>query len=96
MGGYFEDGKVTTGDAAPLKQYVYNVGLALSQLFSCLLGGDPDESICSRSARGSLAGYPIAKYFFEPILNAIMGSNVHCWNSMEIDEDFKKELWSWK
>lgn len=96
MGGYFEDGRVITGEAPMLKQYVYNVGLALSQLVSCLIGGDPDESICSRSARGSLAGYPLARYFFEPLLNGIMGSPDHCRNSMEPDEDFKKEIWSWK
>lgn len=94
MGGYFEDGRVITGEAPRLKQYVYNVGLALSQLVSCLLGGDPDESICSRSARG--ANYPLCRYVLLPLLNGIMGSPDHCQNSMEPDEDFKKEIWSWK
>lgn len=96
MGGYFEDGRVINGEAPLLKQFVYNVGLSLSQLVSCLLGGDPDESICSRAARGSIAGYPFAKRIMEPLLNWIMGSADHCRNSMEPDEDFKKELWRWK
>jgi hypothetical protein len=96
MGGYFEGGGVTRGEARPLVQYVYNVGLSLSQTISAILGGDPDESICSRTARARIAGNRFCQFILEPFLNAIMGSQDHCQNSLELDEDFKKEIWRWK
>jgi hypothetical protein len=80
------------GTAPRAYQYVFNVGLAASQMLSAVLGGDPDESICSRAGRAKLAGKYIghvAVYF----LDRLMGMG-HCVNSIEPDES-DKEIWSW-
>lgn len=93
MGGHFEDPRLRDGTAPSLYQYVFNIGLSASQFFSTLLGGDPDESICSRAGRAAQGGNLLCIVLLVPILNAIMGKD-HCRYSIEPDEG-DKEIWSW-
>ena len=90
-----EDGKLFW----PL-QWVYNVLLAISQLASAILGGDPDESISGRTGKASLAGKLWFVKFQEPVINWIFldpisdKSEGHCRKSIEKDEG-KKQIWNW-
>lgn len=92
MGGYFEDDRLRLGTAPRVYQYVFNVGLAGSQFISAILGGDPDESICSRAGRAKLSGSLIGVVLVF-LLDSLMGKD-HCVNSIEPDES-AKEIWSW-
>lgn len=81
-----------------MKLYLRNLGLSLDQFVNAILLGDPDESICGRTARAIQSGRP--KWFVPTIavvINFIYGSSKH------LDEDaieheerpWEKELWSW-
>lgn len=37
-------------------RYLLNILIAIDQLGNAILGGDPDETISSRAAKGALAG----------------------------------------
>jgi len=78
---------------------LYNCGLCLDQsVNTVLLFGDPDESICGRTARAIKSGK--AKWFvpaIASIVNLIYGSSKHLdEESIEPEErPWEKELWSW-
>lgn len=79
-------------------QYAYNLGLSLDQMTNTVLGGDPDESICGRTARAIKSGKP--KWFVPGIayvVNFIYGSKYHLeFDSIEPEErPWEKEVWSW-
>lgn len=93
-----------------VNQYLYNLGVSLSQLLSVLLGGHPDSSISTRSGR-ALKYYSQSdflrvtswqyKYFVFQcfIIDAIMylpdGRQWdHCLRSIE-EEAKAKEIWNW-
>lgn len=38
-----------------MKKYIWNLLVAIDQLGNALTGGDPDETISSRSAKGQIA-----------------------------------------
>lgn len=76
-------------------QWGYNVGVALSQVLSAILGGDPDETICSRVGRAEKAGKKWAIKYASPFLDFLLGEEGHTKLSVEHDEAFKKEMWDW-
>ena len=78
--------------------YLRNVGLSLDQLINTLALGDPDESICGRTARAVKSGNP--KWFvplIASVVNVIYGGKYHLeFDSIEPEErPWEKELWSW-
>ena len=83
-----------------MRQYVYNVFLAMSQFLNSLLLGDPDESISGRLGRAYLSGRP--KWWVTPWMTFVdwmfvmlFGEIQHCIKSVEYGEEHAKELWSW-
>jgi hypothetical protein len=75
-------------------QYVFNLGLSISQCANTVLGGDPDESLSSRLGRGRSKGIWPVKYALAPLVDLILGPD-HCHQCIECDERFEKELWAW-
>lgn len=79
-------------------RYLRNLGLSLDQFVNAILLGDPDESLCGRTARAMKSG---RHKWFVPIIasvvNFIYGSKDHLENdSIEPEErPWEKELWSW-
>lgn len=74
-------------------QYCFNFFLCMSQLGSTILGGDPDESISSRTGKGMLKKHPVAMVL-GTIINTILWDKNHCVNSIERDEG-RKQIWRW-
>lgn len=68
-----------------LKQYIWNVLIAIDQLFNALFGGDPDETISSRVGKRVKSGDPdlVSEVLCE-VLDAI--DENHCEESIEYDE----------
>lgn len=81
------------GHAPKPIQYAYNVALACSQLVSAVLGGDPDESISSRTGKASRAGKWWFKAVQEPVIDFLIVKG-HCQQAIE-DEEGQKQLWDW-
>lgn len=75
-------------------QYVYNFGIMLSQSLSVFLGGDPDESVSSRTGKAAAAGKWWFKNVQEPVINAMFADKNHCKDAIEPDEGCK-EIWHW-
>jgi len=75
-------------------QYVYNIGVMLSQNLSVILGGDPDETVCSRAGKAARAGRWWAVHMLVPFLNWFMHEENHCAKVIEDDEG-KKAVWDW-
>lgn len=94
MGGLFEDPSLRDGTAPKWFQYIFNLGLSASQAISVILGGDPDESISSRTHKASIAGKRWFRFVQEPFINWLLGDNNHCKNAVEWDEG-KKQVWDW-
>lgn len=77
------------------KQYVFNVGLAISQFLNVWLGGHPDESISSRLGRAQLdpnasktakkAAWAVDKLF----------GPEHCLRACEVRVYRNQEVFSW-
>lgn len=82
------------GEATILLQYVYNLGVSLSQFGSAVLGGDPDESLSGRTGKASRAGKWWHVHVQEPAINRLFKDPKHCFNAIEDDEG-AKELWDW-
>ena len=82
------------GSAPWYVQYVFNVGVMLSQNLSVMLGGDPDETVCSRAGKAARAGKWWAIHMLVPFLNWFMGEPDHCYIVIEDDEG-KKAVWDW-
>ena len=76
------------------QQYIYNFGVMISQVFSTLLGGDPDETISSRCGKASIAGNLFIKDFVEPLINWIFQDDKHCFRSIEPNVG-SKTVWDW-
>lgn len=66
-----------------MRRWVWNLLVSIDQLGNTLLGGDPDETISSRSAKAAQAGYWWGRLvchilsWFDPD---------HCTKSLEPDE----------
>ena len=69
-----------------IRRYVWNILTALDQGANALLGGDPDETISSRTAKAAEKGVRVAKWacvvygWFDPD---------HCAKHVERDEGEK-------
>lgn len=92
----FEKSSYWYGCAPKWKQYVFNVGLLISQCLNGLLLGCIDESISSRLGRCQLD--PNAKKWAKKlsyIIDGIFGKD-HCINACEGVQTWRaQELWSW-
>lgn len=75
-------------------QYLYNLGVLLSQSISTLLGGDPQETLSSRTGKAILGGNLFAKNYLGPLMDFIFREKDHAINSIQEDEG-KKEIWRW-
>ena len=82
------------GKLHPFLQYFYNLGILVSQAISTLLGGDPDETLSSRTGKAVVGGNWVAINILSPILDFIFREPNHALNSIEDDEG-KKEIWHW-
>ncbi len=69
-----------------VKKYVWNLGVALSQLVHAFFGGDPDESISGATGKAALQNKWWFKHVQEPVINWIMNDPNHCIDSIEDDE----------
>ena len=78
----------------PFVQYFYNLGILVSQGISTLLGGDPDETLSSRTGKAVIGGNWFATYLLSPLLDLIFMEPNHALNSVEEDEG-QKEVWAW-
>lgn len=78
-------------------QYLYNIGVSLSQLLSVFLGGEPDESVSQRTARAYLSydrkGW--FKFQLEFIDFLVFWEDNHCLNSLHGEKN-TKTLWRWE
>ena len=95
LNDYWEDEKFLLGTAPKHLQYIFNVGLGVSQFINVCLGGDVDESISSRLGRCQLD--PEAPKFFKKLANGVdkvFGKN-HCLNALESSLSRQKEIWAW-
>lgn len=77
-----------------LRLYVFNVGVALSQLLSAVLLGDPDETVSSRTGKAIRAGKPFFVHIFGPFLDILLMERDHAIKSIEPEEG-KRQLWDW-
>lgn len=94
MNGIFEDPRLKDGTAPKWFQYIFNLGLHMSQGISVILGGDPDESISSRTHKAAETGHWWFKMYQEPFINWLMGDKDHCKNALEPEEG-AKQIWTW-
>lgn len=83
-----------------VKQYYFNQLLGIDQYANILLLGDPDETISGRLGRALKSGRP--KWFVKPLAKlvdwgakALAGQSNHCLDSVESEEVYQYELWSW-
>lgn len=79
------------GTGWPPFQYLWQVGVVLSQLVSTILGGDPDETLSSRFGKAEQAGVWWATKIVCPLFDASMMEKDHCLKSIEPDEG-RREL----
>lgn len=90
-----------------IAQYLYNLFLMVSQIFSVILGGHPDRSISQRTGEAYLAHTGTETFkdwwftrqmacidylFWNPLWKV---EQQHCLNSL-CGESLAKELWDWK
>jgi len=66
-----------------LKKWIWNLAISLDQLVNTILGGDPDETLCSRAAKAKRENK-----LWGRLLCKIMDyfDKGHCENSIEKDE----------
>ena len=76
-----------------LFNFLYLLDLALN----FLLLGDPSETVSSRTGRAISSGRPkrIARIFKFVVDNLFFFEHDHVRNSIELDEDFEHEVYSW-
>ena len=78
-----------------IKKYFWNIWISLDQLLNAITGGDPDETISSRTGKiylswqGRDRKWTIA-YWLHYVLNKIQKN--HCEKSIELDEGKDKVL----
>jgi hypothetical protein len=94
LGPLFSHERLHDGTAFWPWQYVFNVGLSISQCANTVLGGDPDESLSSRLGRGQSEGLWPVSFALAPAVDLLIGPD-HCDRCIEYDERFEKELWTW-
>lgn len=75
-------------------QYLYNLGVLFSQTISTVLGGDPGETLSSRTGKAVLGGNWFAKKVIAPFLDFLFFEKGHAVKSIQFDEG-KKEIWAW-
>lgn len=75
-------------------QYIYNLGVMASQNVSTILGGDPGETLSSRTGKAIVAGNWFAIYILGPLLGFLFIDPNHALKSIQEDEG-KKEIWHW-
>jgi len=93
--GFWEKDEFYYGKAPFVLQYIFNVGLGVSQFLNTLLGGDQDESISSRLARCQLD--PNASKNAKKaaaFVDWVFGKN-HCINALEFNCTRQKEIIHW-
>lgn len=75
-----------------LNQWLYNVIIALDQLFNALIGGGADETLSSRTYRGAiLAKNPRKRWrVLYKIINAIFFDKNHCKTAYESEKNRKQ------
>ena len=76
------------------QQYVYNLGVMGSQNISTLLGGDPGETLSSRTGKAVVDGNWFAIHILAPFLGFLFLDPAHALKSIQEDEG-KKEIWHW-
>lgn len=74
-----------------MRRYLLNVLIGFDQLGNSFAGGNPDETVSSRTHKAALAGKRRA-IFFEALINLIfalppMSERSHCEQSVEWDEN---------
>jgi hypothetical protein len=81
-----------------LKQYLYNIGVYLSQSISVFLGGHPDESISQRTGRAYLSGrtgyIALQLKVIDFLAWIILREKNHCVKSLS-GEPRAREIWNW-
>lgn len=75
-------------------QYFYNLGVCASQVLSTILGGDPDETVSSRTGKAIVRGQWFAVNISGPFLDFLFMESNHALKSIEEDEG-DKEIWTW-
>lgn len=69
-----------------LRKWVFNILVSLDQFGNSLAGGDPDETISSRAAKGQLHG----KWWGKAMCRFLdVFDHGHCPKSIELDEGEK-------
>ncbi len=82
------------GTGPPPLQYIYNLGVSTSQLSNTLLGGDPDESLCSRFGRADAGGVVIVQHGIVPAVDFFLGED-HCQQAAVAEQSHSREVWAW-
>lgn len=81
-----------------LRQYAYNMLMALDQFISAVLGGHPDDTVSQRLGRASLSSPGPGVQFFRRLVDTLAWILVrqkdHCISSLDGKEGVK-ELWNW-
>jgi hypothetical protein len=75
-------------------QYIYNLGVCFSRVLSTFLGGDPDETLSSRTGKAIVANKWFAVNVLGPFIDTIFFDKGHCLKSIELDEG-SKQIWDW-
>lgn len=94
-GEAFEKESYWAGLQPPLRQWIWNMGLMLSQCANTVIGGCPDESISSRLGRAQAD--PDASKWVKTIaeyVDKVFGFE-HCRSSAEKSIYIGQEVWSW-
>jgi hypothetical protein len=86
--------RLSEGQGGFFSQYIYNWGDVLSQVLSVALGGDPDETVSSRTGKAMEAGIWWFVHVQGPFINFLFQDPNHCTDSIEPEEG-AKELWHW-
>lgn len=83
-----------------LRVFIFNILLSIDQYANVWLLGDPDETISGRTGRAMVSGKP--KWFvpllhkaIDKLFNILDGQQNHCIDSIEPEETYPRELWSW-
>lgn len=79
-----------------IKQYLYNIAVCLSQLFSTILFGEPDVSLSQRTAEAYLYHGERSwwKYQMSIIDSIIFWEDNHCLNSLKGEKN-SRTIWRW-
>lgn len=75
--------------------YIRNVSILFSQNINVIFfGGDPDETLSSRTGKAQICGKWFAVNILAPFINWLFMDQEHCKNAIEYDEG-KYSLWDW-